>query len=137
MKIYKSKIGLELAIPILTIMGGSLYIGIIEKKWIPVIIELLVIMFISHLFLTTKYIIDKKKLNIKCGFLINQNIDIESIIKISETYNPLSSPATSIDRLELVFNKFDSVLISPKDKKNFIADLIEINPEIEVKYRNR
>ena len=48
---------------------------------------------------------------------MNTNIDIKSIRKIIETYNPLSSPAASIDRLEIFYNKFDSILISPKDKK--------------------
>ncbi|MNG32447.1 hypothetical protein D3C84_1184630 [compost metagenome] len=74
-------------------------------------------------------------MNIKCGFFKSQNIGIKTILKISETYNPLSSPAGSIDRLEIVYNKFDSILISPKDKKAFIEDLKIINPTIEVNFR--
>jgi len=54
----------------------------------------------------------------------------KDIRKIEETNNPLSAPALSIDRLEIHFNKFDSLLISPKNKKDFIADLQQINPEI-------
>ena len=60
---------------------------------------------------------------------------INTIYKISETYNPLSSPAGSIDRLEIKYNKSESVLISPKDKNAFINDLILVNPNIEVQYR--
>jgi len=135
MKIYKSKLGLELIIPISILLGSGLYFSFMDKKWNSLFILSIVILFISYIFLSIKYTIEKENLNIKCGFLIKKNIDIKKIKKISETYNPLSSPAASIDRLEIVYNKFDSILISPKDKKTFIDDLRKINPSIEVNYR--
>lgn len=135
MKVYKSKLGLELIIPMSILFGSGLYMSFMDKKWTALFIILLTISFICHVFLSIKYTIEKENLNIKCGFFINQNIDIKTIYKISETYNPLSSPAGSIDRLEIKFNKFDSVLISPKDKKAFINTLILVNPNIEVQYR--
>lgn len=135
MKVYKSKLGLELIIPIALVFGIILYMTIRDEKWIALGIILATISFICHVFLSIKYLIEKENLTIKCGFFINQNIDISTIQKISETYNPLSSPAGSIDRLEIKFNKFDSVLISPKDKKAFINDLIVVNPTIEVQFR--
>lgn len=135
MRVYKSKLGLELIIPISLLFGIVLYMIIRDEKWIALGIILATISFICHVFLSIKYSIEKENLNIKCGFFINQNIDISTIKKISETYNPLSSPAGSIDRLEIKFNKFDSVLISPKDKKAFINALLLVNPTIEVQYR--
>jgi Bacterial PH domain len=135
MRVYKSKLGLELIIPISLLFGIVLYMIIRDEKWIALGIILATISFICHVFLSIKYSIEKENLNIKCGFFINQNIDISTIQKISETYNPLSSPAGSIDRLEIKFNKFDSVLISPKDKKAFINALLLVNPTIEVQYR--
>lgn len=135
MKVYKSKLGLELIIPILLLFGNGLYASIIERKWVAFFIISTTISFICYLFLSIKYAIEKENLNVKCGFFINQNIDIKTISKISETYNPLSSPAASIDRLEIKYNKSDSVLISPKDKIAFINDLKVINPIIEVEFR--
>ena len=135
MKVYKSKLGLELIIPIAVVFGIVLYMTIRDEKWIALGIILATISFICHVFLSIKYSIEKENLNIKCGFFINHNIDIKTIYKISETYNPLSSPAGSIDRLEIKFNKFDSVLISPKDKKAFINDLTLVNPTIKVQFR--
>jgi len=38
----------------------------------------------------------------------------------------------SLDRLEIFYNRFDSVVISPEDKAGFIAELTKLNPEIEV-----
>ncbi len=135
MKVYKSKLGLELIIPLAVLFGIILYMTIRDEKWIALGIILATISFICHVFLSIKYLIEKENLTIECGFFINQNINISTIQKISETYNPLSSPAGSIDRLEIKFNTFDSVLISPKDKKAFINTLLLVNPTIEVQFR--
>jgi hypothetical protein len=43
----------------------------------------------------------------------------------------MSSPALSLDRIEIFYNKFDSVIISPKNKADFVAELKSINPAIE------
>ena len=136
MKNYKSKLGLELIIPLILIFGYSLFELISNKVWIGIFIIVLTIIFILYTLLSINYKIGNDTLNIKCTILININIDIKSIRKITETYNPLSSPAASIDRLEIFYNKFDSILISPKFKKEFIQNLLEINPNIEIEYRN-
>jgi hypothetical protein len=137
MKNYKSKLGLELIIPISLIFGYALYELITEKSWIGVFIISLTILFILYTFLSINYKIEKENLNVKCTFLLNENIEINTIRKITETYNPLSSPAASIDRIEIFYNKFDSVLISPKKKQEFIEDILKINPNIEVIYRQK
>ena len=135
MKVYKSKIGIELVVPISVLFSWIIYTSVIEKKWMGLFIIILTSVFICYTFLSIKYTIEKENLNIKCGFLINRNIDIKTIQKVSETYNPLSSPAGSIDRLEIVYNTFDSIFISPKDKKAFIEDLKRISPSIEINSR--
>lgn len=135
MKNYKSKLGLELILPFSLILGYAIFELINKKSWLGVFILSLTILFILYIFFSINYKIEKENLNIKCTFLINENIEIKSIRKITETYNPLSSPAASIDRIEIFYNKFDSVLISPKKKKEFIDDILKINPNIEVIYR--
>ncbi|MBK0369899.1 PH domain-containing protein [Flavobacterium agrisoli] len=135
MKVYKSKIGMELVIPISVLFSWIIYTSVMEKKWMALLIIILTSAFICYTFLSTKYTIEKENLNIKCGFFVSKNIEIKTIRKISETHNILSSPAGSIDRLEIVYNKFDSILISPKDKKRFLEDLKIINPELEINYR--
>ncbi len=137
MKNYKSKLGLELIIPISIIFGYALFELITEKSWFGVFIIFLIILFILSTFLSINYKIEKENLNVKCIFLVNENIEIKTIWKIVETYNPLSSPAASIDRIEIFYNKFDSILISPKKKKKFIEDILKINPNIEVIYKTK
>ncbi|MCH7414499.1 PH domain-containing protein [Belliella sp. R4-6] len=137
-KIYKSKIGLELIIPLILILGSILVLAIIQKpSWVGIAILLAVILFVVHMFMTTYYTIDGEELIIKCGFLFNKTIEIKTIKKIAETNNPTSSPATSIDRLEINYGKFDSVIISPKYKSEFINDIKRLNPNVEVKYKKK
>ena len=134
-KNYKSKLGLELIIPLILIFGYSLFELISKKVWIGIFVMVLTIIFLLYTFMSINYKIENDNLNVKCTILMNINIDIKSIRKIIETSNPLSSPAASIDRLEIFYNKFDSILISPKLKKQFIQNLLEINPNIEIIYR--
>lgn len=135
MKNYKSKLGLELIIPISLLFGYVLFELITEKSWLGIFIIFLIILIFIYTFLSINYKIDKDNLNIKCAFLVNENVEIKTIRSITETYNPLSSPAASIDRIEIMYNKFDSVLISPKKKKEFIEDILKINPNIKIIYR--
>ena len=137
MKKFKSKLGLEFMIPIFGILTFVLFMLIIAKAWIGIGIISVVILFILHLLLNTEYLITGENLNIKSGFLVNENININSIKKLSETNDIISSPAASIDRIEILYNKFDIILVSPKDKNEFIESLTEINKNIEVKLKTK
>jgi hypothetical protein len=134
---YKSKIGLELVIPIAIVLGGTSILFIIENAWAGLLINLSVIAFIWYTFNTTIYIIKDNQLFVRCGFFVNEPIKIESIKKITETRNMISSAAASLDRLEILFDKFGSVLVSPKEKMSFIDQLKEINPGIEIKFKEK
>lgn len=138
MKTYKSKIGLELIIPLCILFSFTLFDLISRKIWIGVVIDLLIISIIIYIFQSITYKIENENLNIHCAFFLNKNIKIKTISKISETYNILSSPAaTSMDRLEICYNEFNSIMISPKNKEEFIQNLIKINSNIEIKHRNK
>ena len=136
--VFRSKIGLELVIPIVLIFGVVLFFTINQNpSWSGIIIQILVFAFVVHLFSTTKYTIENENLKIKCGFIVNKTIDIQTIKKISETNNPLSSPATSLDRLEIFYGKYNSVIISPKLKKEFIEAIVSLNSSVEVEFRKK
>ncbi len=137
-KTYKSKIGLELLLPVVLVLGTVLLLSLAEEPaWAGVAILMPVILFVMHLFLTTCYTIEGDQLLIKSGFLFRKTVPIPSIRKIRETNNPLSAPATSLDRLEIVFGKYESVLISPKQKLEFIQHIQTINPAVEVRMKRR
>ncbi|MFD2908942.1 PH domain-containing protein [Flavobacterium ardleyense] len=133
---FKSKIGAALAITLIVVLGSIVILAITsETSWPGVFILLGMISFIIHLFLTTYYIVKSEHLQIKSGFLINITVDINTIRKIIETNSILSAPAMSLDRLEIIYNKYDSVLISPKEKAEFIKKMLDINPNIEVNHK--
>jgi hypothetical protein len=132
MKRFYSKIGLEVVIPIGLIFGITITVMIVYKTWSGIGVQAFALLFIIHLISTTYYQIEGNGLRIKSGFVINKLIPIDSIRKIQKSNSIFSSPAVSLDRIELMYNKYDSVLISPKRKQEFLAELQKINPAIEI-----
>lgn len=59
-------------------------------------------------------------------------IDIMMIMSIRKTRNPLSSPALSLNRLELQYGKWGTILISPKNEEQFCEELKKINSKIDL-----
>lgn len=88
--------------------------------------------FVLYAFTSTNYTIDNNVLSIKSTFLVNRKIDILTITEISETNNPLSAPAASLDRLKIVYDNGKWTLISPKDKEAFLLHIKKIQPNIIV-----
>lgn len=132
-KVYKSKIGIGILLFIIFIVGGASAILIIKNVYIALLVLIPVIALLLNIFLQTSYTITtNKRLLIKSGILFKAEIDIETIRKIESSNSILSSPALSMDRLEIFYNKYDTVLVSPKDKQEFIAHLLTINPNISV-----
>ena len=132
-KTYRSKISLGILIFIILVfvISGFVIIDLNVKNNFGVAVYVLTILFIAYLFVTTNYTIyNQQTLIVKSGFLMNKKIDINSITKISKTNNPISSPALSLDRIEIFYNKYDSVIISPKNEQEFIQDLQKINSSI-------
>ncbi|WP_369010252.1 PH domain-containing protein [Oceanobacillus alkalisoli] len=50
-----------------------------------------------------------------------------------KTMNPFISPSLSIHRIELTYNKYETVQVSPKEIKFFVETLQEKNPDIQIK----
>jgi len=137
MEKFKSKIGLELTLFIGGILSFVSTMLIINHAWPGLIVVAAVAGSCLYLFKSISYSINGNDLIINCGFAINMKIQIDRITKIKETYNPLSSPAASLDRIAIYYSKSGFVLISPKKKMDFINRLTEINPKIEVILRKK
>ena len=109
--------------------GGELSSGLlITMGLVVVLLALLLICF-----LPVYYQIDASVLTIRAGFL-RTSIPISQIMKVRPTWNPLSAPALSLDRLEIKYSP-DGVLeeialVSPKDKKKFITDLAQSDSDL-------
>jgi Bacterial PH domain len=118
-RIYKSKIGWEFFVLFAVILTPQVVLSFFNSVTIYGVLVLLVIaLFIVFTFNKTMYVIDGACLTVKSSVFYKKVIAIKTIRKVVETRNPISSPAASLDRLEVYFDKFDSVIISPKKKMN-------------------
>ncbi|MEM7064729.1 MAG: PH domain-containing protein [Cyanobacteria bacterium P01_B01_bin.77] len=69
--------------------------------------------------LSTKYVIIEEELRVRSG-PFRWTVSIPSISSVQSTHNPLSSPALSLDRLEIRYGSNRSILVSPKHRSRFI-----------------
>lgn len=139
MKVYKSKVDHWLWILIVVCMLMCIFAPIISEPSINAT-ELLTLLLstilpsliIVNVYTDTHYTIyeDKYILRVKSGFLVNSKYDINRITRIRNTRTWLSSPALSMDRIEITIGKRNKVVISPENKAEFVADLQSLNPNI-------
>ncbi len=99
------------------------------------IFALLVFVF-TLLFYTTYYEIQKEDLVISM-FFYKTKIKISEIriLKHSNSLikTNLYKPGFHHKGLEIMYNKYDDIFISPEKKEQFIAHLLLLNPQIEIK----
>ncbi len=131
MKIYKSKIDWWLGLPLVYPIFRSLQ-AILEGDWLGYFGVLIIVALLLFVSKTTRYVISENQLTVKCMWIVNDRIDIDKIRKIEKTNSILSSPALSLDRIAVKFNKYDEIYISPKEKQAFLDSLLQINPQIDV-----
>ena len=67
-------------------------------------------------------VIQGQQLVVRSG-LFKWRISINEIWDITPTSDPIASPALSLDRLRITYGKNKSVLISPRDKDAFLAEI--------------
>ena len=138
--IFKSKVdrwlkALVFGIPIV-VLAVPVMMAARNGKPQPIIPALLVVIIIiafnSWLFRTTDYRIENGTLRIRSAF-IHWTVEIREIVSIVPTRNPLSSPALSLDRLQINYRKNGRarmILVSPEDKRGFIDALRAVNGAI-------
>lgn len=137
-KKYPSKVSYGLLFVIFLIFFAPLISNLINPDQgleidLVTLFLFLVFGFVLHLFFKTEYTIEHGQLKIRCGFFSFKPIAISDIREVSKTNSLISAPAASFDRIEIKYREFDEVIISPKDKLNFVKDLMKINPNIKNK----
>lgn len=105
------------------------------------IISGILIMGVTFLFLIIilggiRYTLSDDKLCIKIGMITYGNVNISDIVSVERSYNPISSPASSLKRLKLKCRKgtanYPYILISPVNEDEFIRELKDVNPDIQI-----
>jgi hypothetical protein len=135
---YPTKIDLWLGVLLLSFSLFCLYVPIILfSEPVHLLVKILGSIFflamagvIPWILFGTLYILTKEHLIIRC-LSMRYPIPLSDIYEVFPTHNPLSAPACSLDRLRVKFegSRFGA-LISPKDKTEFIHDLLSRCPQL-------
>lgn len=133
---HQSKISYGILAFIFILFYGPLIPYVINGKFNSTILSAIGLLtlsfaFVVYLFFKTSYTINDKQLHIKCGPFSYQPIAITDIKEISNTNSIIASPAPSFDRIAIMYNEHARIIISPKDKKSFVDDLKDVNPDIK------
>jgi hypothetical protein len=86
-------------------------------------VEVFVLGFILLTFKSTRYLVGDQELIVRSG-PFRWRIVIDGIESIRPSRNPLSSPALSLDRLEITYGGGRRLLISPQDRDGFLAAVV-------------
>lgn len=132
-KTFKSKVDSFILIPLIVVLLGTEVLMIINKILLGEIAVALVAAFAIYMYVETWYVFTgNDKLRIKSGFLYDQEIYIKSIKKLRSIRDHRPWPALSSDRLEISYNRYGKVIVSPNKKTEFIKELKEVNPRIRI-----
>jgi hypothetical protein len=132
MKIFRSKIGPEIFLPVAILFIFLFYQAIVLATIVGFFFTVLVMIFLVYLVGTIEYIISDKTLEIKCGGFWDTVINVDEIKSIKEVTDIFGAPAASIKRIEIKYKEIGRIAISPKNKTVFINCLKQINPRIEI-----
>ncbi|MDO5794531.1 MAG: PH domain-containing protein [Turicibacter sp.] len=132
--VYRSKVDAWfyfIVIGMCILMGNSLIQVCLTKSVgaiiFTAIITLSVITLLLGILFRTYYVFEEDGIRIRCFIFCNVVIPYKSIISVKPTYNPVSSSALSLDRLEVKFmrpnHRPDIALISPIHRDDFIKEV--------------
>jgi hypothetical protein len=108
--------------------------GLFAKAWWAAVLFLAIWGGVLSLIFPLYYEITPSTLLVRSGW-IRREISLASISRVFPTNNPISSPAFSLDRLQVEYTQNNTprvVLISPKDKSGFLRDLAERAGDLEM-----
>ncbi|MCL7749458.1 PH domain-containing protein [Halalkalibacter alkaliphilus] len=104
---------------------------IIEREVVTGLITFPLAIFVAWIWYSTGYKIENDRLKIAFG-PFSKMILINEIKSVRKTRSLISAPANSLDRLEIMYGKFNLIVISPINQKQFLHFLLTINPSINL-----
>ena len=133
---FRSKVDWWLAVVLVTCAAASVVgvvaVAVAESAFLALgLVPLLLISAGLPLWLLrcTDYTFDEVNLHVRCG-PFSWRVPLQEIRTVTPTHDPLSSPALSLDRLRIEFGRMESIMVSPKDKGGFLAELRKRVPAV-------
>lgn len=131
--LFRSRVSIFLLLLILSVTGIPCIFALMEHQWQPVIAVGGVSLIVLVLLFDTRYIIADKYLYVRYSIIPAMSpFDLTNLMLINKTHSILSAPACSLDRILLSFSDGSMVIISPRHQKEFIEEILKINPNVQV-----
>jgi hypothetical protein len=137
--VFPSKVDTWLVVLLACVVAGVFGVIFFVTQHTPapppkvmIVVPFLVFGIILWSFRSTYYTVEGSTLIVKSAFM-TWRIDIHHIDEITPTRNPMSSPALSLDRLELRYReegRSRTMLVSPSEKRRFVEALRAVSPAI-------
>ena len=111
----------------------SLQFDFILIKLVFIGFFLLLLNFLISMWLKTYYRISNDKLYYRNG-LIGGSLEIKKIrkLKVNQTHWVGFKPALATRGIIIIYNKYDEIYVSPRQRDEFIQSLLAINPQINL-----
>lgn len=126
---FHSKVDRWLLVAVLASAAGCLAAGVIAMLTSPPgaasligLFLLLVSAFPVWILGATYYVLTGDELLVRSG-PFRWRIPVREIRSVTPTRNPLSSPALSLDRLRIDFGSSKWIMISPREREEFLREL--------------
>ena len=134
--VYRSKIDWWIAVILTLAFVVSLFAGLNalgaytpNATWNALLIGAPGMLIPTIAVLATRYTIDGNLLVVRSGPL-RWRIPVSEISAITPTYDPIASPALSLNRLRIDYGNKKSVLISPRDRDGFLCQIEAIRAAV-------
>jgi len=133
---FKSKVSGMYHLVLILLVGGSVAAILQPNIWL--IAGMLSITLLAiHVLMNTWYRITTDGILIAhCSIFPEKKIPIADIQALEPTMMPVFSYALSLDRILIWSDNKPWIMVSPKNKAQFVKVLREINPEIKIKKEN-
>jgi len=133
---YPTKIGTFIYV-LITFFGSISLAGYLLGEWrVGLVFTALTLLFLWMAYGTKYWVEDELYMVVKAPIYGSAKVPIARITKVYASGNPLSSPAPSLDRFAIHYDKSGLLLISPTDKEALTKHLLRINPNIQLKQKS-
>lgn len=130
--IYPSAISWGIWIPVYALIIGQGIFMAGEMSPLFLVTHFSLAILIYFFVVRIRYELDEENLTIYMGPVRYRKIALTSIRKMELSNNPLSSPAASLKRIAIHYDKWGYVLISPKNREEFIAEVQDRKKKLEI-----
>lgn len=129
-KIFRSRLSVLLMVFLLVVFIVAAIPMIQDKTYQGLWGLGITFLFVISLFTGIRYVISGEELSVQIWFFTYSRANIHEITVLERSYNPISSPAGSLKRLQINFLKGGIWLISPVKEELFIKGLKSVNKNI-------